>query len=44
VNRRPRSAIRDVLRARLGNSREQELATGLREMFAIARDRLATLA
>jgi 2-oxo-4-hydroxy-4-carboxy--5-ureidoimidazoline (OHCU) decarboxylase len=43
VNRRPRSVIREVLRERLPNPREQELRTALREMFAIARDRLKTL-
>jgi 2-oxo-4-hydroxy-4-carboxy--5-ureidoimidazoline (OHCU) decarboxylase len=39
VNRRPRSEILDVLRMRLGNTREQELDTGCRELVAIARDR-----
>jgi 2-oxo-4-hydroxy-4-carboxy--5-ureidoimidazoline (OHCU) decarboxylase len=39
VNRRPRSAIVPVLRARLERSREQELETGLDELVAIARDR-----
>jgi OHCU decarboxylase len=39
VNGRPRSEILDVLRGRLANSREDELHTGLREMFRIARDR-----
>ena len=43
VNRRPKSAIVEVLRARLGNAPEQELQTALGEMFAIARDRLRTL-
>jgi 2-oxo-4-hydroxy-4-carboxy--5-ureidoimidazoline (OHCU) decarboxylase len=43
VNRRPRALIVDVLRGRLTNSRDQELATGLAEMFRIARDRLTTL-
>ena len=43
VNRRPKSAIAGVLRERLGNGREQELATALSEMLAIARDRLRTL-
>ena len=43
VNRRPKSAIADVLRERLANSREQELTTALAEMLAIARDRLGTL-
>ena len=44
VNRRPRTVIRDILRARLSASRADELAEGLREMFTIARDRLAGLA
>ena len=44
VNKRPRSAIVDVLRRRLSRSRSEELTTALGEMFAIARDRLATLA
>jgi OHCU decarboxylase len=44
VNKRPKAAIVEVLRARLGNSRDVELATGLQEMFSIARDRLAALA
>lgn len=39
VNRRPRSEILDVLRARLGRTREDELETGCRELVAIARDR-----
>lgn len=43
VNRRPKSEIVAVLRERLGNDREQELATALGEMLLIARDRLATL-
>ena len=43
VNRRPKAAILDVLRARLANNREQELETALDEMLAIARDRLRTL-
>ena len=43
VNRRPKSAIAEVLRERLGNTREQELSTALAEMLAIARDRLGTL-
>jgi OHCU decarboxylase len=41
VNRRPKSEIVEVLRRRLENTREQELETGLRDMFLIARDRLA---
>jgi len=32
-----------VLRERLANGREQELATALAEMLAIARDRLRSL-
>ncbi len=43
VNRRPKSAIADVLRERLANGREQELTTALGEMLTIARDRLRTL-
>ena len=43
VNRRPKAAIAGVLRERLENPREQELATALGEMLAIARDRLRTL-
>jgi 2-oxo-4-hydroxy-4-carboxy--5-ureidoimidazoline (OHCU) decarboxylase len=39
VNRRPKSEILDVLRARLGRTREEELDTGCRELVAIARDR-----
>lgn len=41
VNKRPRSAILELLRQRLTNPREEELRTALSEMFAIARDRLA---
>ena len=41
VNRRPETAIVEVLRARLAHDRAVELETGLREMFSIARDRLA---
>jgi OHCU decarboxylase len=44
VNRRPKAQIVPVLRERLKHSREEELATGLREMFRIARDRLAARA
>lgn len=40
VDRRPRSALVPILRERLGRSREAELATGLEEFLAIARDRL----
>jgi 2-oxo-4-hydroxy-4-carboxy--5-ureidoimidazoline (OHCU) decarboxylase len=39
VNRRPRSAIVPVLRGRLERTREQELATALDELVAIAQDR-----
>jgi 2-oxo-4-hydroxy-4-carboxy--5-ureidoimidazoline (OHCU) decarboxylase len=39
VNRRPKSEILEVLRARLGRSREEELDTGCSELVAIARDR-----
>ncbi len=39
VNRRPKSEILEVLRVRLGNTREQELDTACRELVAIARDR-----
>ena len=39
VNRRPKSEIADVLRARLEHSREEELETAVRELVAIARDR-----
>ena len=44
VNGRPKAAILEVLRARIANPREQELRTALREMLAIARDRLGKLA
>lgn len=44
VNERPKSAIVDVLRERLRNSRDAELQTAMREMFSIARDRYARLA
>ena len=40
VNRRPKSEIADVLRARLERTREEELETALGELVAIARDRL----
>jgi OHCU decarboxylase len=43
VNRRPRSAILEVLRQRLDNARDRELQTATAEMFLIARDRLRTL-
>ncbi len=40
VNRRPKEAIVPVLEARLRGSREEELRTALREILAIAEDRL----
>jgi 2-oxo-4-hydroxy-4-carboxy-5-ureidoimidazoline decarboxylase len=43
VDKRPRSAIVEVLRSRLQNSREAELRLALRDMFLIARDRLNSL-
>ena len=43
VNGRPKSAIPEVMRERIGNPRERELATALADMVAIARDRLRTL-
>jgi OHCU decarboxylase len=43
VNKRPKSEIVGVLKERLRNPREDELATSLREMFRIARDRLWSL-
>jgi 2-oxo-4-hydroxy-4-carboxy--5-ureidoimidazoline (OHCU) decarboxylase len=39
VNRRPRREILDVLRERMGRTRDEELDTGCRELVAIARDR-----
>ena len=39
VNRRPKSELADVLRARLEHSREEELEIAVRELVAIARDR-----
>jgi 2-oxo-4-hydroxy-4-carboxy--5-ureidoimidazoline (OHCU) decarboxylase len=39
VNRRPRRELVPVLRERLKRTREQELATGLSELIAIAKDR-----
>ena len=39
VDRRPRSEILPVLRARLGRTREQELESALDELVAIAEDR-----
>jgi 2-oxo-4-hydroxy-4-carboxy--5-ureidoimidazoline (OHCU) decarboxylase len=43
VNRRPKSAIVDVLRQRLSGSPDEELRTALHDMLEIARDRLRTL-
>lgn len=42
VNRRPRSAIVEVLRERLENPRDIELEAGLNAIVAIAEDRLRT--
>jgi 2-oxo-4-hydroxy-4-carboxy-5-ureidoimidazoline decarboxylase len=39
VNRRPRSELVPILRARLERTREEELATALDELVAIAEDR-----
>jgi 2-oxo-4-hydroxy-4-carboxy--5-ureidoimidazoline (OHCU) decarboxylase len=39
VDGRSKSEILDVLRMRIGRTREQELDTGCRELVAIARDR-----
>ena len=39
VNERPKREILEVLRERIGNTREEELETGCRELVAIARDR-----
>jgi 2-oxo-4-hydroxy-4-carboxy--5-ureidoimidazoline (OHCU) decarboxylase len=39
VNGRPKSEILEVLRERIGRTREEELDTGCRELVAIARDR-----
>ena len=39
VHGRPRSEILEVLRERIGRTREEELETGCRELVAIARDR-----
>ena len=39
VNRRPKAEILEVLRARIGRPREEELDTALGELVAIARDR-----
>jgi len=43
VNKRPKSEVLSILRERLKNSRDDELRTGLRNMFLIARDRYADL-
>jgi 2-oxo-4-hydroxy-4-carboxy--5-ureidoimidazoline (OHCU) decarboxylase len=40
VNRRPKEALIPVLEARLRGTREDELRTALREILAIAEDRL----
>ena len=40
---RSKAEIREVLRTRLGNPREQELSTALHDMLAIARDRYGKL-
>jgi 2-oxo-4-hydroxy-4-carboxy--5-ureidoimidazoline (OHCU) decarboxylase len=39
VNRRPKSELVPILRARLERTREEELATALGELVAIAQDR-----
>ena len=39
VNGRPKGEILDVLRERLARTRDEELATGVRELVAIAKDR-----
>jgi len=39
VNRRPKSELVPILRARLERTREEELATALDELVAIAQDR-----
>ena len=39
VNRRSKAEVLDVLRERVGRTREVELDTGCRELVAIARDR-----
>jgi 2-oxo-4-hydroxy-4-carboxy--5-ureidoimidazoline (OHCU) decarboxylase len=39
VNRRPKRELVPILRARLKRTREQELATGVDELIAIAEDR-----
>jgi 2-oxo-4-hydroxy-4-carboxy--5-ureidoimidazoline (OHCU) decarboxylase len=43
VNQRPKSEILLVLKERLDKPREEELRTGVRDMFLIARDRLRWL-
>jgi len=43
VNGRPKGAIADVLQQRLAGLSDNELRLALREMIAIARDRLRTL-
>jgi 2-oxo-4-hydroxy-4-carboxy--5-ureidoimidazoline (OHCU) decarboxylase len=43
VNKRPKAVILKVLRERIGNPRQQELATGLAAIFSIATDRLASM-
>jgi OHCU decarboxylase len=43
VNGRSRAEIVSVLEGRMHNSRAMELATGLRDMIAIARDRLSKI-
>ncbi len=40
VDGRPKSKLLSVLRARLGRTRDEELATGISEFLAIARDRV----
>lgn len=42
MNGRSRAEIVPVLRARLSRSRDQELATGIAEFLAIARDRMTS--
>lgn len=39
VNRRPKSELVPILKERLGRTRQQELATAVRELVAIAEDR-----
>jgi 2-oxo-4-hydroxy-4-carboxy--5-ureidoimidazoline (OHCU) decarboxylase len=39
VNRRPKAEILDVLRERIGRTREEELDTAVEELVAIAEDR-----